>query len=175
VDQENEAAGGEERGTGRSGRAAAVEQGLVIEWSSCGIPACRLSLDHEQSSLRQSCRKRKHIVHARPAEAAVLQAQPAVDDSRTLGVARLRAAPVGCRLEFYQPVESSTLPSRQTSRKLGFVCEHPVLGEFSHLSDIHDLGASWKFAIRRSERLESSHLPHHCATLVSDRDPVLPG
>jgi hypothetical protein len=30
-------------------------------------------------------------------------------------------------------------------RKLGFVLEHPILGEFSWFSGVPDLIASWKF------------------------------
>jgi hypothetical protein len=34
----------------------------------------------------------------------------------------------------------------ETSRKLGYGFEHPILGEFSCFSGAPDLGASWKLS-----------------------------
>jgi hypothetical protein len=42
--------------------------------------------------------------------------------------------------------ESNGSGTTETSRKLGFGFEHPVLGEVSCLSGAPDLGASWKLS-----------------------------
>jgi hypothetical protein len=42
--------------------------------------------------------------------------------------------------------ETNESGTTETSRKLGFGFEHPMLGEFSCFSGAPDLGASWKLS-----------------------------
>jgi hypothetical protein len=82
---------------------------LAGEWNSQEAQPCREHDDHGQASRTQSYLEEGCLVQTRPVWASMVRVRLTADGAEAPDYVCLPDLPHGHQLEFYQPVESSTL------------------------------------------------------------------